>query len=111
MRRATAGRDLALAYRGSRDGWSALAFHRAVDKKGPCVVAARTRGGARFGGFNPEGFQSSDDYRSSHKAFLYCWPATAGATSEPVILRKARASARTHAHNSDKRPCGDSPHE
>ena len=53
--------------------------------KGPCVVYGVTSTGARFGGFNSEGFKSSDDYYASSNAFLFCWPAS---EDQPVILRK-----------------------
>jgi len=51
------------------------------------VIYAVTSTGARFGGFNSEGFKSSDDYSPSSKAFLFCWPQS---EEDPVILRKAR---------------------
>jgi len=68
------GRDLACAYRASEDGFDAATFHRKVDLKGPCVVYAETEDGHRLGGFNSEGFSSSDDYAASFTAFLFCWP-------------------------------------
>ncbi len=68
-------------------GWSALQFHERCNMNGPCVIYAVTTTGARFGGFNSEGFKSSDDYSPSSKAFLFCWPQS---EEDPVILRKAR---------------------
>ena len=82
-----AGRELALAYRATEHGWSALQFHERCNMKGPCVIYAVTSSGARFGGFNSEGFRSSNDYSPSSKAFLFCWPQS---EEDPVILRKAR---------------------
>jgi len=79
------GRDLAMAYCASRDGFDARVFHNKVDQKGPCVVYAETEVGVRFGGFNSEGFSSSDDYAASFAAFLYCWP---GSGEECVKLGK-----------------------
>ncbi|KAL0026643.1 hypothetical protein WJX79_000393 [Trebouxia sp. C0005] len=79
------GRDLALAYKATEHGWGALQFHERCNMKGPCVVYAVTSAGARFGGFNSEGFKSSDDYSPSSKAFLFCWPQS---EEDPVILRK-----------------------
>lgn len=62
--------------------------------KGPCVIYCETEKGARFGGFNSEGFKSSDDYSSSSKAFLFCWTAS---DKEPIILRKVHSyQAVTH---------------
>ena len=80
-----AGRQLALAYRATEHGWSALQFHQHCNMKGPCVIYAVTSTGARFGGFNSEGFKSSDDYSPSSKAFLFCWPQS---EEQPIILRK-----------------------
>ena len=81
----SAGRQLACAYRATAHGWGALQFHKHSDMKGPCVIYCETEHGARFGGFNSEGFKSSDDYTSSSKAFLFCWTASDGAL---VILHK-----------------------
>lgn len=83
-----AGRQLALAYKATQHGWSALQFHKECDMKGPCVVYCETKDGARFGGFNSEGFKSSDDYSSSSKAFLFCWTAS---DQEPIILQKVHS--------------------
>lgn len=58
--------------------------------KGPCVVVGTTTGGARFGGFHSEGFKGSDDYYATWKAFLFCWPATAGLSDPPIVLKKVR---------------------
>lgn len=59
--------------------------------QGPCIVYAEAEGGARFGGFNSEGFCSSDDYSSSFNSFLYCWPK---GSREPVVLGKVKNSKR-----------------
>ncbi len=63
--------DLQCVYKASRDGWSAIDFHQCVDGKGSGLVVALSRSGALFGGFNPVGWISSDDYRSSNAAFLW----------------------------------------
>lgn len=47
-------RALQLVYDASRDGWSAEAFHTGVDRRGACVVLARTPR-AVFGGYAPKG--------------------------------------------------------
>ena len=64
------GRPLKLAYKASRDGWSATTFHRKVDFLGPALVLGATRTGV-FGGFNPNGWMSTDDYYGSMNAFLF----------------------------------------
>jgi len=65
------GVDLECAYKASRDGWSAIDFHEAVDERGSGLVIALSRTGATFGGFNPVGWRSTDDYCSSNAAFLW----------------------------------------
>lgn len=65
-------KQLRRVYKASKDGWSAIAFHEAVDGKGSGVVVARTIGGATFGGYNPNGWRSTDDYYTSSSAFLWC---------------------------------------
>jgi TLD len=61
-------------YKASRDGWSAVDFHNSVDNKGSGLVVARTRTGVTFGGFNPNGWRSTDDYYLSNTAFLWYAP-------------------------------------
>ena len=63
-------------------------------EQGPALLLGRTEGGARFGGFNPLGFASREDYRDSSRAFLFAWPAGAPADAEPELLPKARAGLR-----------------
>lgn len=64
--------NLKCVYKASRDGWNALNFHDAVDEKGSALVVARTLSGTTFGGFNPVGWRSTDDYYTSTAAFLWC---------------------------------------
>ena len=71
-----ASRPLALAYRASRDGWSALDFHLACDFNGPLVVLCTTEASdgvasVRCGGFHSTGVSSSDDYFASLSPFLF----------------------------------------
>jgi hypothetical protein len=64
---------LKCVYKASRDGWSATTFHEKVDNCGSGIVVAKTaRSGALLGGFNPNGWRSTDDYTSSTTAFLWC---------------------------------------
>ena len=63
--------ELKCVYKGSKDGWSATQFHQCVDEKGSALVVALTRSGQLFGGFNPLGWRSSDDYYNSNAAFLW----------------------------------------
>jgi hypothetical protein len=64
--------NLVRCYKASIDGWSAIDFHRCVDGRGSCLVSALSnKSNRRFGGFNPLGWRSSDDYGSSNAAFLW----------------------------------------
>ena len=74
---------LRLAYDSKSDGWSAISWHNKVDKTGPCMVVARTKGGAFCGGYAPKGFAGYGEYRGSIAAFLFTWPD--GDTSSPCI--------------------------
>lgn len=58
-------------YKASKDGWSAIDFHKCVDGKGSAIVVALSKSGKRFGGFNPLGWMSSDDYGNTNSAFLW----------------------------------------
>ena len=65
--------SLTCVYKASRDGWSATAFHDKVDTLGSGIVAAQPAFGGRvFGGFNPSGWRSTDDYTTATTAFLWC---------------------------------------
>jgi TLD len=76
---------LQLVYKASKDGWSAIAFHEAVDGLGSGVVVARGITGKTFGGFNPNGWRSTDDYYSSSAAFLWCLKGDGGVVKLPVL--------------------------
>jgi len=69
----TRGGELRCVYKASRDGWSAIQFHEKVDNLGSGLVVVKTAlGGKIFGGFNPSGWRSTDDYTTSTTAFLWC---------------------------------------
>jgi len=63
--------NMKCVYKASRDGWSAIDFHNCVDNRGSGLVVARTRTGITLGGFNPNGWRSTDDYYLSNAAFLW----------------------------------------
>lgn len=65
--------QLQCVYKASKDGWSAISFHNAVDGRGSGIVVAQTITGTIFGGYNPNGWRSTDDYYSSTAAFLWCY--------------------------------------
>ena len=74
---------LRLAYDSQRDGWTASKWHAKVDCTGPCMVVAKTAGGAFCGGYAPKGFAGYGENRGSIAAFLFTWPD--GDTSRPVV--------------------------
>lgn len=88
-----AGQPLVLAYDAQRDGWTAKAFHARTDNRGPALVVATSAGGARFGGFNPVGFASREDYRDSNSAFLFRWTPGEPEEAEAERLRKVGSPA------------------
>jgi len=49
-----------LVYRGSRDGFSATAFHKQCDDKGPTVVVINSGNGNIFGGYTPLSWTSKN---------------------------------------------------
>ncbi|PRW18377.1 Interferon-induced 44 family [Chlorella sorokiniana] len=64
---------LRLAFDADRGGWSATAFHQAVDGYGAALVVAETEGGALIGGYNPRGWVSLGEDRDAIAAFLFTW--------------------------------------
>lgn len=66
------GKQLARCYKASADGWSALDFHRQVDELGSVILVGQLSSGELVGGYNPRGWESIDDYRSTPRAFLFC---------------------------------------
>jgi hypothetical protein len=78
-------KELACVYKASQDGWSAIDFHQAADGKGSSLVVALSRSGQVFGGFNPLGWRSTDDYYSSNAAFLWFANGNNKATKCPIL--------------------------
>jgi TLD len=78
--------NIRCVYKASKDGWSAIKFHDFVDGKGSGVVVARTISGRIFGGYNANGWRSTDDYYSSTSSFLwYKDPSSASVKKLPVL--------------------------
>lgn len=82
-----------MAFCAERDGWTAAAFHKNIDSRGPTLLVGKTEGGGRFGGYISLGFASREDYRDTASAFLFRWPAGAADDSEPEYLLKTGAPA------------------
>lgn len=74
---------LKLVYNSRQDGFSATKWHSKVDSQGPCIVVAKTAGGALCGGFAPKGVTGDGQARGAPGAFLFTWPD--GDTSKPAI--------------------------
>jgi hypothetical protein len=66
-------RPLQVVYDANRDGYDAQIFHSKVDGKGAAVVLAKV-GGQWCGGYNPRGWASLGQARSSVAAFLFYKP-------------------------------------
>jgi TLD len=77
--------QLQCIYKASKDGWSAIQFHHAVDNMGSGIVVARTATGTTFGGYNPNGWRSTDDYYTSSSAFLWCYDIRRKIVKLPVL--------------------------
>jgi hypothetical protein len=60
-------------YDADQDGWDPVAFHAAVDRRGPGIVLGTARNGQRFGGYNSKGWAGVGEYRSGLSNFLYAW--------------------------------------
>ena len=63
--------DLQCVYKASRDGFSAVDFHNNCDGRGSGLVVLLTKSGKVFGGYNPIGWDSTDDYGNTNSAFLW----------------------------------------
>jgi TLD len=74
---------LKCVYKATKDGWSAINFHEAVDGKGSGFVVTRSFSGRTFGGFNANGWRSTDDYYSSTSSFL--WYQVAGGSVNQIV--------------------------
>lgn len=64
-------RSLRLTYDANQQGWSAEAFHSAVDRQGGALVVCKTRLGIVAGGYNPKGWVGYGEARGSIAAFLF----------------------------------------
>jgi hypothetical protein len=76
---------LQCVYKASRDGWSAINFHESVDGRGSALVVVLNKSGKKFGGYNPLGWQSTDDYGASNAAFLWFDKGGGSAVRCPVL--------------------------
>jgi len=65
--------DFKLAYCGSRDGFTAAAFHRLCDNRGPSVVVIQSTNGNIFGGYTPLPWKSDEKAYNdaSNSSFIF----------------------------------------
>ena len=90
------GKELDCVYKATRDGWSAMNFHNAVDERGSAVVVVKSSsllGGKVFGGYNPAGWRSTDDYILSSSAFLWSTTTTIPSNNRMMIQKYPISSA------------------
>lgn len=93
------GKELACVYKASQDGWSAINFHNNVDGKGSALVVALSRTGRLFGGFNPLGWRSTDDYYQSNAAFLWFVENPKSPTKCPILIG---GTSQPHLHGQNR---------
>ena len=60
-----------LLYRGSKDGFTASAFHAKVDGQGPTLIMIKSEFGKRFGAYVSKGFSSTKQDVEDEKARLF----------------------------------------
>ena len=60
-----------LLYRASRDGWKYADFHSRCDGKGATVTLFRTDDGRVCGGYTSVNWDSTGNYRTDAKAFVF----------------------------------------
>jgi len=63
-------REWVLLYRGTRDGFSASAFHSRCNGLGPTITVVKSD--YIFGGYNPNSWASSGNYQKASGSFLFC---------------------------------------
>ena len=78
-------KDLKCVYKATRDGWSAIDFHKCCDGRGSGLVVCLTKSGKKFGGFHPLGWMGTDDYGTSNSAFLWFSAGNNKSTKCPVL--------------------------
>jgi hypothetical protein len=88
--------ELELIYRGSRDGFTAAAFHRHCDGKPNTFTIVRDSAGSIFGGFADIPWGSGRRFESSRASFLFAL--SLHGARNPLAVRQC-AIARNPAHS------------
>ena len=91
---------LSLLYRGSRDGFTAAAFHSACDGKGATLVVIRNASGAVFGGFASAPWYAEGGFTAAPGSFLFSLVNTYG--TDPAMFPVADAKCAIQG----RRGCG-----
>ena len=94
-------RKLRLTFDANRDGWDAIAFHRAVDRLGGALVVCTTLLGVTAGGYNPKGWVGYGENRGSIAAFLFKQNIDGSFTK----LRKVGGAGMAQMDNPENGPC------
>jgi hypothetical protein len=63
--------SLSLLYRGSRDGYDAVNFHKKVDNTNQTVTLVETTAGKIFGGYSDQEWNDTSGYKDSENAFVF----------------------------------------
>ena len=72
-------------YKATKDGWKAADFHKRCDVGLPSIVCVKLKSGDIVGGYNPFGYSSNGEYRTTAKAFVFQFDKK---TSELFICNK-----------------------
>ena len=78
--------SMALLYRGSRDGFTAQAFHSACDNKGPTLTVIRATNGAVLGGYSHAPWTSQGAYVSQGYGNAWLFSLKTPNRSSPILL-------------------------
>lgn len=65
------GLRLELIYRGSRDGFTAKAFHTICDNQGPTLSLIKSEHDKVFGGYTSRSWQSDNTFHKDEEAFVF----------------------------------------
>ena len=87
-----------MLYRGSADGFTAEAFHRRCDKKGPTLTLVRSDNGNIFGGYSTVAWGSKDAFRAAPGSFLLTLRNTYGTEPSTFSLLEPGCPSAIYDH-------------
>ena len=102
--------DWKLIYRGTRDGFSASAFHTFCDNKGPTITLIKSVGDCIFGGYSDVSWTSSGGYAASTDAFLFAFVSN-GLGTTPFRGRVFQNSGNAISLSGDSGPTFGASHD